>query len=290
MKHSIDPKIDCVFKAILGSEENRNLLIHFLNAVLADELPTPIVAVELLNPHNERETLNDKLSIVDVKAKDASGRLFQIEIQLSSYSSLPPRILYTWCDIYAQQLTSGRGYDELRPTYSIWLLDQTLFNDADHVHDFKPRDRQGRSLVEHGGIWTFELTKLPPQGEIDSEIERWLMFFKTGEALDDEALPAWMQTEEMRQAMSTVRQFSEKERQYHEYQARMNFLRQQRAIEADLEQARREKEQERREKEQARREKAQARQAEEQVRREKEAALVEIERLKAELLKRQDNH
>ncbi len=30
MRHAIDPKIDCVFKALLGSEENRNLLIHFL--------------------------------------------------------------------------------------------------------------------------------------------------------------------------------------------------------------------------------------------------------------------
>jgi len=28
MRHPIDPKIDCVFKALLGSEENRNLLIH----------------------------------------------------------------------------------------------------------------------------------------------------------------------------------------------------------------------------------------------------------------------
>ncbi len=38
MRHAIDPKIDCVFKALLGSEENRNLLIHFLNAFLAQDL------------------------------------------------------------------------------------------------------------------------------------------------------------------------------------------------------------------------------------------------------------
>jgi len=35
MRRPIDPKIDCVFKALLGSEENRNLLIHFLNAACA---------------------------------------------------------------------------------------------------------------------------------------------------------------------------------------------------------------------------------------------------------------
>ena len=37
MKHRIDPKIDCVFKALLSSEEKRNLLVHFLNAVLVDD-------------------------------------------------------------------------------------------------------------------------------------------------------------------------------------------------------------------------------------------------------------
>ncbi|WP_295623182.1 PD-(D/E)XK nuclease family transposase, partial [uncultured Lamprocystis sp.] len=34
MDHPIDPKTDCVFKALLGAEDNRNLLIHFLNATL----------------------------------------------------------------------------------------------------------------------------------------------------------------------------------------------------------------------------------------------------------------
>ncbi|MGI9212050.1 MAG: PD-(D/E)XK nuclease family transposase, partial [Methylococcaceae bacterium] len=55
MKHPIDPKIDCVFKAILGSEDNINLLIHFLNAMLTAELDSPIVEVEILNPYNDKE-------------------------------------------------------------------------------------------------------------------------------------------------------------------------------------------------------------------------------------------
>ena len=81
MKHRIDPKIDCVFKALLGSVENRNLLIHFLNAVLVDDLTSPITEAEILNPYNDKEFLDDKLSVVDVKAKDSEGRLYQIEIQ-----------------------------------------------------------------------------------------------------------------------------------------------------------------------------------------------------------------
>ena len=100
MKHPIDPKVDCVFKKLLGSEENRDLLIHFLNSTLAAELPVPLVEVTILNPFNEKEYLDDKLSVVDVKAKDGADRLYQIEVQLKSYGHLPHRIAYTWCDLY----------------------------------------------------------------------------------------------------------------------------------------------------------------------------------------------
>ena len=121
MKHRIDPKIDCVFKALLGSEENRNLLVHFLNAVLADDLSAPITEAEILNPYNDKEFLDDKLSVVDVKAKDSDGRLYQIEIQLLTYRHLPERMVYTnfftprsaWrkeimAEIFQRRRTTGR--------------------------------------------------------------------------------------------------------------------------------------------------------------------------------------
>ena len=72
MKHRISPTVDCVYKAILGAEENKNLLLDFLNAVLAPQFP--ISDVEILNPYNEREFYSDNLTIVDVKARDEQGR------------------------------------------------------------------------------------------------------------------------------------------------------------------------------------------------------------------------
>jgi Asp-tRNA(Asn)/Glu-tRNA(Gln) amidotransferase C subunit len=88
--------------------------------------------------------------------------------------------------------------------------------------------------VDHGGIWLVELSKCQVE-RVQTELERWLKFFIEGERLDDERLPDWMDTEEMRQAMNTLRQFSEKERDYHVYQARQNYLRQQRSIQRHLE-------------------------------------------------------
>ena len=288
MKHPIDPKIDCVFKALLGAERNRRLLIHFLNAILAGELAAPLTEVEIVNPYNEREFLDDKLSIVDVKARDSSGRLYQIEIQLLNIPELPARILYGWADLYSAQLQDGDGYDQLQPTYSIWLLGQTLRPGVtDAVHRFRLRDDRGGSLVNHGGIWLLELSECRIAA-VETEQDRWLKFFIEGGRLDAERLPAWMQTEEMRQAMSTLKAFSEKERAYHAYQARQNYLRQQKSMEnylntlhAEIERMQAEKAQIQAEKERARAAEEQARAEKEQVQAEKEAALAEIERLKA---------
>ena len=58
----------------------------------------------------------------------------------------------------------------------------------------------------------------------------WLKFFKEGECLNDVALPDWMSTQEMKQAMHTLSTFSEKDREYFQYQARQEYIRVQRAI------------------------------------------------------------
>jgi predicted transposase/invertase (TIGR01784 family) len=280
MRHAIDPKIDCVFKALLGSEENRNLLIHFLNAFLEQDLIEPLVWVEILNPYNDKEFLSDKLSIVDVKARDSHDRLYQIEIQLTSYGHLPARIIYNWADIYSQQLKSGQDYLQLRPTYSIWLLAENLIStDNEHLHHYKMRDEQGNTLTQHGGIWLLELKKFKAN-HIETEDQRWLKFFREGEQLNDEALPDWMITREMKQAMSTLSTFSEKDQHYYQYQARQEYLREQRTIQHELEQARRALLQANQREQLALQEKQAAQKRE-------ELAIVEIERLKALLAKKE---
>jgi len=281
MQHAIDPKIDCVFKALLGSEENRNLLIHFLNTFLAQELTEPLVWVDILNPYNDKEFLSDKLSIVDVKAKDSHDQIYQIEIQLTSYSQLPSRIVYNWTDIYSQQLKSGQDYSQLKPTYSIWLLAENLLTqDTDYSHHYKLRDDQGRSFTQHGGIWLLELNKFNAS-HIDTEEDRWLKFFKDGEQLDDKTLPDWMSTKEMKQAMNTLSTFSEKERQYHQYQARQEYLREQRTIQLELEQTSRALTQAQQREQLALKEKQLALKDKQAALQREEVALAEIERLKA---------
>ena len=281
MKHNIDPTVDCVFKALLGKVDNSNLLVHFLNAMLGAELSASIVSVEIINPYNEKEFLNDKLSIVDVKASDQLGRIYQIEVQLAYYSDLPARMVYTWGDIYCKQLKSGDDFASLKPTYSIWLMGKkAIKDDANYVHVYKLRDETGKTLVDHGGIWLLELEKFSA-AQIENEQERWLRFFKEGNSLnDDNELPEWMNTHEMRQAMGTLRQFSEKEKDYFTYQARQNYIRQQASIYGELDATRLE-----RDAMAAERDALALR--EQQAMAERDAATAEIEKLKALLAAKQ---
>ena len=269
LKHPISPTVDCVFKSILGSEGNTNLLIDFLNGVLAPE--SPILDVEILNPYNEREFYSDKLTIVDVKAKDKNKTTYQIEIQLSVFPHLPERMLYTWSDIYRSQLQSGEEFAQLRPVISIWMLTPNLFPESPAFHHhFQLVDQENQKrFSEHCSIHLLELDKWQYSETLNRE-DQWLYFFK--EAENWRELPEIINTPEMRQAMAVLKRFSEKEANYHLYQARQNAIREEKTRQKLLEEALRGKEEALRGKEEAlRREEEALRREEEALRREEEA-------------------
>ncbi len=303
MKHQIDPKVDCVFKAILGDEDHTHLLIHFLNAILLDELKSPVVWVEILNPYNEKETRQDKLSIVDVKARDKEGNMFQVEIQMSVYPSLPDRMGYVWATLVSKQLKKGKNYADLKPTYSIWIVNGNLDKDEPYLNSYRLCNAQGKVLGNLGSVWVCELPKFHPK-QVKTEKDRWMKLFKEGEKLDDIDLPDWMNTPEMRQTMDIIKQFSEQEQRYEHYRARRDYLLEQSTIQTNLQtlqrnlametrrklQALKDVEQERKQKEAALkneqaalREKEAERQAREEALQREAAALAELARLKAQM-------
>jgi hypothetical protein len=64
----INPRVDIAFKKIFGVEENKDLLMSLLNSIVSDE--DQIDEVELLNPYNDRNFKKDKLSVLDIKARN----------------------------------------------------------------------------------------------------------------------------------------------------------------------------------------------------------------------------
>jgi predicted transposase/invertase (TIGR01784 family) len=191
MPLGIRPTVDFVFKMLFGSPANADLLIHLLNAVLQPD--DPIVEVEILNPFNEKEFEADKLSVVDVKARDGSGRWFVIEMQTSLPVGIHNRLVYYTSGLYYGQLLEGEGYDDLRPAISICFLTETLFRDvvAGHLR-FELHDPLHQvSLGDQLQLHFVEL----PKYDLDDEsigqadlLKQWVFFLDRADDYDAKSL------------------------------------------------------------------------------------------------------
>ncbi|MCB9793933.1 MAG: Rpn family recombination-promoting nuclease/putative transposase [Alphaproteobacteria bacterium] len=269
----IDPRVDYAFKKLLGAPENVDLLLDFLNSVLAPD--EPFTAVELLNPFNEREYDADKLSVVDLKAVDAKGGRFQVEIQLQVHPALDARMVYTLARVHVEQLGDGQPYEVLQPTIAIWLLDDVLLRDSPaHHHAFTLHDpARDVTLNEHLGLHLIELPKWRGELEALTPEARWIYFFRNAGGWDE--LPPSLGDPTMRKAMGVLKSISERERDLARYRGRMDQLSVQRTWEGAIERL----EAEVKAKDEALQAKDEALQAKDEALQE---ALAELERLRAE--------
>ena len=88
----ISPRVDLAFKKIFGVEENKDLLISLINSIVGQD--DQVEDITLLNPYNPKNFRQDKLSILDIKAKGIDGKRFNIEIQISDEADYDKRALY----------------------------------------------------------------------------------------------------------------------------------------------------------------------------------------------------
>lgn len=66
----IRPTVDYAFKLLFGSPEYFRVTIHFLNAVLSRLLRISEISIQ--NPFLGKDGEDDKLSVLDIRAIDAS--------------------------------------------------------------------------------------------------------------------------------------------------------------------------------------------------------------------------
>ncbi|WP_305085680.1 Rpn family recombination-promoting nuclease/putative transposase, partial [uncultured Clostridium sp.] len=71
----LSPKIDFVFKRIFGNERNPKILISFLNAVIKPK--DLIKSVQIMNTDIEKESIEDKFSRLDIKAKTNKDKFIE---------------------------------------------------------------------------------------------------------------------------------------------------------------------------------------------------------------------
>ena len=203
----IRPTNDFAFKKTFGSPENKLALVSLLNAIL--NLPVPIVDLTLENPFTLQDFHDDKLSILDIRAVDERGAIYDIEMQMSVVSGLVKRLVYYGCELVAGQLRAGDDYADLKPVVSICLLEDRLWHEFPKVHHaFRLVDREsGRWLEDTLEIHTLELgwyTLSESDLETASPLDRWLFWLLHAQEYDAEALARLFPQPEFRKATDTI--------------------------------------------------------------------------------------
>jgi predicted transposase/invertase (TIGR01784 family) len=223
----INPRVDFAFKKLFGSEENKDLLISLINAIIS---PTDqITEIELKNPYSLANYRAGKMSIMDIKARDKTGKWFNVEMQISEDFYYDKRAIYYWAKLVAEQLGDGMKYRELKKTFSINILDFDLIPDADTFHNLykilNVKTGQADTLHDVFEMHYVELSKFKKAyHEIATTLDRWTTFLTRAHELDKNNVPIELAVDkEIVKAIEVVdRLFDDDERQI--YDTRMQAL------------------------------------------------------------------
>ncbi len=217
----INPRVDFAFKKLFGSEENKDLLISLINAIVSED--DQVVEVELKNPYNLADYRAGKISILDIKAKAENGRWFNVEMQIREDNNFDKRAIYYWAKLVTEQLSEGMMYKELKKTISINILDYDFVPDTEEVHSCYKiintatgKDDRLHDVFELHYIELKKFTKTSHQ--IQSALDRWSSFLTTAHQLDREHTPKELASDKnIVKAIAAIdRMFNEEERQVYD--------------------------------------------------------------------------
>ena len=223
----INPRVDFAFKKLFGSEENKDLLISLINAIVSEQ--EQVVEVELKNPYNLADYRAGKMSILDIKAKSENGRWFNVEMQISEDYNFDKRAIYYWAKLVTDQLSEGQMYKELKKTISINILDFNFIRDRNEVHNCYKiintatgKDDKLHDIFELHYVELRKFTK--QQNQITTALDRWSTFLTKAHNLDKNHIPEELALDPaIVKAIAAVdRMFDEEERLV--YEIRMQSL------------------------------------------------------------------
>ena len=223
MPIGIDPTVDYAFKRVFGRQENEESLCSLLNAVLRRPVGERIESVVILNPFLPLEAFDDKLSVLDIKARDESGRMFNIEMQIRLHHALRERVLFYWAKLYTEQLTEGDDYAELRPTISVLVVDDILFPElAGPHHRFRLcEESRGILFSDQIELHVLELPKFDkPLPDLTDDLDKWLFFLRHAATLDINHWPVELAKSPWQRAGKELTMLAQTEIEREKYEAR----------------------------------------------------------------------
>ena len=221
----LNPRIDIAFKKIFGVEENKDLLMSLINAIVGPN--DQVFDLTLMNPYNLQSFRTDKLSIMDIKAKGHDGKRFNIEIQITNEGEYDKRSLYYWAKMYAEQIRKGDSYGVLSKAIGIHILNFDCIRDDRYHHKFQIQDVDTNERhFDHFEMHTLELSKFSSKNDqlidlvkrIRTSLDIWMAFLSRNELLIKGHLPPELDTAHVNKAIDVldVLNLSDEEREAYE--------------------------------------------------------------------------
>jgi predicted transposase/invertase (TIGR01784 family) len=204
----INPKTDFAFKKIFGSEQSKDILISFLNALLYQGRPI-IEDLEILNPYLAPRIRGIKDTYLDVKARITGNKTVIIEMQVLNVEGFEKRILYNAAKAYSIQLDSGEDYTLLNPVIALTITDFEMFPNLDQMIShfvLKEKDYLIDYLIYDIELVFVELPKFNKElEELETLTDKWIYFLKSARRLD--VVPETMgEVPEIRKAFEVANQ------------------------------------------------------------------------------------
>jgi predicted transposase/invertase (TIGR01784 family) len=192
----IDPLVDFAFKKIFGTEQNKDLLIAFLNEVFRGRKHI----IDLVYNKNEHpgDLMDEGAAIFDLLCTGREGEQFIIEVQRGRQGNFKERALFYTSRIISDQAPKGRRSEwayNLSEVYLIALLEDftVAISPADkYLHDIYLCNRDtGEIFYDKLGYTYIELSKfVKEEAALISDLDKWLHVLKNMSRM--EKIPAYL--------------------------------------------------------------------------------------------------
>ena len=113
---------DYVFKRIFGKGGNEKILKSLLEAILKIN----IQKIEIKNPEIPKETIDEKLSILDIKAEINENTIIDIELQVGNTTAIEKRLVVYNAKLIAGEIKVSEQYQKAKDTIVICILNDNV--------------------------------------------------------------------------------------------------------------------------------------------------------------------
>ena len=229
----LDPKNDYVFKRIFGHTGNEDITKSFLSSIIPDK----IEKIELdCNPIMDKDLLDDKLGILDIKARLNDNVVCNVEMQICDKKNIEKRLLFYWSKMYSQGIKQGQDYDELKRTIVILISDynlEKLKKIPEYVTKWNIREEKYGKIIltDVLEIYIIELNKLKNGAVKDNQkLNSWLYFIKSSKVVVNKNMRE-EDIEEIKKAQKILEDISADEHEKWLAEMRLKYIRDKHAIE-----------------------------------------------------------